>query len=91
MADERSFILKINQSNISPNEKGRLLSLCTINNTAREVIALTPFPEDDFFRGFLTQQAGKPQYYRSYLFHMTLLFPLSLLMLEYNYFAIFVL
>ena len=34
---------------------------------------------------------SKPQYYRSYLFHMTLLFPLSLLMLEYNYFAIFVL
>ncbi len=35
------------------------------------------------------RQTGKPQYYRSYLFHMTLLFPLSLLMLDYNHFSIF--
>ncbi len=37
------------------------------------------------------QQTSKPQYYRSYLFHVTLLFPLSLLMLEFNFLAIFVL
>ncbi len=40
---------------------------------------------------WINKLIGKPQYYRSYLFDMTLLFPISLLMLEFNYFAIFVL
>ncbi len=56
-----------------------ILTVCPVDGCGRQVAHHQHRPV-----------VGKPQYYRSYLFHMTILFPLSLLMLEYNYMAILI-